>query len=105
MDHTVRCGPGEYSEAAVLRCNQRHGVLLILDKLCRRQMSCAAQMSGVDIRITNSLERFRQQNLSDPARAVIRQDLGSESEWFKMIGDDRGSIHCSQSSYTVRCGL
>jgi hypothetical protein len=81
----------------VLRRDERHGISLVMDKLRGREMAGAAQVSGIDSHIVNSLDRFRQQNLIDSMYAVAAQDLGSECEGLELIRDNGRPINGSET--------
>src|SRR5437016_12684066 len=68
-------------------------------------MSGAAKMGGIDIRVLDSFDRLRQQDLLDSMNAIASQDLRAESEWFEVVGNDSRSIDRGESGQTIHCRL
>src|SRR3954453_15434902 len=65
VDHLLAGRPGEERETAVLRCDERDAVTLIVCELRGGQVTCAAQMRGVQLERGAADNRLGHRDLLD----------------------------------------
>ena len=63
VNHALVVRPFENCKTAVLRCDERHRIVLIVDELRRRQMPRAAQTIGMDDGLDAAFDGFGDRHL------------------------------------------
>ena len=67
VHNVIRRGPGEHRKPAILGCDQRNGVALVIDKLSGRQMPRIAEVRRLNDQPIRAFDGFRDQNSVDAA--------------------------------------
>src|ERR1700742_4519650 len=70
--------PGKDGEPAILRSDQRHGIVLIMYKLRRGEMACATELSWLNDLGAGALNRLSDDHIDDLGRSATAYDLGAE---------------------------
>ena len=98
VDHLFARRPGKHREAPILRGDKRERVVLIVNKLRRRQVSRAAMLCWLhdDADVTDN--RLRDYPLVYERRSFRTCNLGTEGQHFVLIVHDGGAINRRESA-------
>src|SRR3954463_5783044 len=76
VDHAFAGRPRKYREAAILRRNQRHCVVLIGDELRGRKVTRASELARLDDLRAGPFDRLRHDHVNDLRRSAASNNLG-----------------------------
>lgn len=92
VDHRFTWRPGKDCEAAILRGDKCKRVALVLDKLCRRQVTRPTSLRWMNYDRLIADHRFGRYHLLYRSTAFGPPDLSAKCQHFILIIDYRGAV-------------